>query len=74
MGKKVDKLQRLVDKMATRYGQQDEDVQQLRAALESLQTLPKAPTERRRFGPGGANFLTPAKQVYYGLSTEAIRH
>ena len=74
MGKKVDKLQRLVDKMATRYGPQDEDVLQLRAALESLQRLPKAPTERRQFGQGAVNFLTPAKQMYLTLKAESIRH
>ena len=74
MGKKVDKLQRLVDKMATRYGQQDEDVLQLKAALESLQAMPKQLPERRRFGPAGANFLTPAKQMFYASTAESTQH
>ena len=65
MGKKTDKLQRIVEKMATRYGQQDEDVRQLESVLEFRLAAPKQVAERRRYGPSEAKFLTPAKQIYY---------
>lgn len=74
MSNTVHKLQRLVEKMEARYGQQDEDVLQLRAALESLRAMQRPPAERRHLGPSGPNFLSPAKQLYYASSIEPIQH
>jgi hypothetical protein len=65
MGKKTDKLQRVVEKLASRYGEQDEDVQRLQSALVVLQAAKLHPVERRHFGTPQAVFLTPAKRIYY---------
>ena len=74
MSKKFHKLQRMVEKMEARYGRQDEAVLQLKAALDSLQTIPRQPMERRRFGQSSPNFLSPAKQLYYAQSIESNKH
>jgi len=65
MGKKVQKLQRVVAKLATRYGEDDVDVQRLQAALEVLSEDTQKWQEQRRFGPSEPTFLTPAKRLYY---------
>lgn len=70
MGQKTDKLQRLVEKMTTRYGQQDEDVRRLESLLEFRQATPPKLSERRRYGPSETKFLTPAKQIYYSATAE----
>ncbi len=74
MSKKFHKLERLVQKMEVRYGHQDEAVLQLMAALDSLQTIPRQPLERRRFDQSGPKFLSPAKQMYYALSIESNKY
>lgn len=66
MGKKVNKLQHLVEKLGDRYGREDEDVRRLQSALDLLQDSKKVDTkERRRFGPLETTFLTPAKRIFY---------
>lgn len=71
MGKKTDKLQRVVEKLATRYGEEDEDVRRLQSALDILNAgRQKLPSERRRYGPSETTFLTPAKKLYYASSAE----
>jgi hypothetical protein len=73
MGKKVEKLQRVVKKLAARYGQDDVDVKRLQSAVDLLADDKQAQKERRRYGPQSATFLTPAKRIYYESLSEA-RH
>ena len=69
MGKKTDKLQRVVEKLASRYGDEDIDVQRLQSALQVLQAAKSHPVERRQYGTPQAVFLTPAKRIYYASPT-----
>lgn len=71
MGKKVNKLQHLIEKLADRYGQEDEDVRRLQSALDLTQSSKKVDAkERRRFGPSETTFLTPAKRIFYAHDSE----
>ena len=72
MGKKVQKLQRVMDKLATRYGEEDVDVLRLQATLEALREDKQKLQERRRFGPSETAFLTPAKRLYYASLSEPL--
>ncbi len=65
MGKKAEKLQRVVKKLAARYGQDDLDVQRLQSAIDVLTAEKQTQKERRRYGPQSVTFLTPAKRIYY---------
>jgi hypothetical protein len=69
MGQKTDKLQRVVEKLASRYGDQDVDVQKLQSALRVLQATKLDQVDRRPFGTSQAVFLTPAKRIYYASPT-----
>jgi hypothetical protein len=72
MGKKVEKLQRVVRKLALRYGDDDVDVQRLQIALALLNEDKQQSPERRRFGPSATVFLTPAKRIYYESQPEEL--
>jgi hypothetical protein len=72
MGKKADKLQRVVKKLASRYGDKDADVERLQLALDILNAEKKQQLERRRFGPTETAFMTPAKQLFYASVTDAM--
>ena len=72
MGKKIEKLQRVVKKLAARYGEDDSDLQRLQSALALLKEDKQLQQERRRFGPAGVAFLTPAKRIYYESRTEDL--
>ena len=71
MGKKVNKLQHLIEKLANRYGREDEDVRRLQSALDLTEASKKMDAdERRRFGLSETTFLTPAKRIFYGQDSE----
>ena len=74
MGKKADKLQRVVKKLASRYGKEDADVQRLQLALDILDAEKKQQLERRRFGPAEIAFMTPAKQLFYATVLSDSAH
>ena len=48
MGKKLDKLRRLVQKMGDRYGKVDLDVLRLKQELDALEALGEEKVEERR--------------------------
>ena len=66
MGKKVNRLQHLIEKLTDRYGQEDEDVKRLQSALDLSQAFKKLDAkDGPRFGPSETSFLTPAKRIFY---------
>jgi hypothetical protein len=65
MGKKTEKLRRIVSKMAARYGAEDTDVQRLQAELEALEAFEfrypdPLDTKQKRH-----EFRTAARQLFY---------
>ncbi|MDR7308850.1 hypothetical protein [Rhodoferax saidenbachensis] len=73
MGKKTEKLQRVVKKLANRYGAGDEDVVRLASELRVLESLESRRPERRSYKPSDFKFQTPAKQLFFG-SSEPLNH
>lgn len=65
MGKKTEKLQRVVKKLANRYGADDEDVIRLEAELKVLQGMETRRPERRSYKAADFKFQTPAKQLFF---------
>lgn len=65
MGKKTEKLQRVVKKLANRYGAGDEDVLRLASELKVLESLESPRTERRSYKTSDFKFQTPAKQLFF---------
>lgn len=66
MGKKTEKLQRVVKKLAGRYGADDKDVLRLASELKALETLESRRPERRSYKAADFKFQTPAKQLFFG--------
>lgn len=73
MGKKTEKLQRVVKKLANRYGDGDEDVVRLESELKVLEALELRRPERRSYKAADFKFQTPAKQLFFG-SSEPTSH
>lgn len=73
MGKKTEKLQRVVNKLSNRYGADDEDVVRLQTELEVLAALEQRRPERRSYKAMDFKFQTPAKQLFLG-SSEQTNH
>lgn len=65
MGKKTEKLQRVVKKLADRYGASDEDVLRLASELKVLESLESPRPERRSYKTSDFKFQTPAKQLFF---------
>ena len=65
MGKKTDKLRRIVDKLTQHYGPDDSDVQRLQSELDMLEAFEfRYPSKFDKKVPIKA-FCTPAKQLFY---------
>lgn len=64
MGKKIEKLRRVVNKLSNRYGADDIDVQRLQSELEVLLALEQRRPERRSYKVADFKFQTPAKQLF----------
>jgi len=73
MGKKTEKLRRVVRKLSDRYGAEDESVRRLQSELAVLEALEAPPLERRSYKTQDIKFQTPAKQLFFATSEE-IRH
>jgi hypothetical protein len=72
MGQKSDKLRRLVDKLAQRYGSEDADVQRLQSELDVLDAFEfRYPNRFEKKSPGHT-FRTPAKQLFYAAPVDSI--
>jgi hypothetical protein len=75
MGKKIDRLRRVVKKLGERYGAQDEDVLRLQRELDALEAVAEAPREERRrvqlcrytFGSRARQHYEASKQQGPGL-------
>ena len=65
MGRKTEKLQRVVKKLANRYGASDEDVVRLATELKVLEALESRRPERRSYKTSDFKFQTPAKQLFF---------
>lgn len=74
MGKKLDNLRRIVEKLETRYGKDDVDVQRMRGELNTLEAIKEAKVvERRAATPHKYNFQSLAKQHFHA-SKQADLH
>lgn len=71
MGKKTQKLQRIVQKLANQYGAEDEDVVRLVSELAVLESLEAPRPERRARKRKDFMFQTPAKQLFFSTSEQA---
>ena len=70
MGKKTQKLQRIVQKLASQYGADDEDVVRLASELTVLESLEAHRPERRARKRKDFMFQTPAKQLFFSTSRQ----
>jgi hypothetical protein len=68
MGKKSEKLRRVVKKLSDRYGVDDESVLRLQSELSVLELLEAAPPERRKYKTQELKFQSPAKQLFLASS------
>lgn len=73
MGKKTEKLQRVVHKLANRYGADDADVMRLASELKVLESLETQRPERRSRTRQDFKFRTPAKQLFLSAG-ERTKH
>lgn len=65
MGKKTEKLRRLVNKLASRYGEQDVDVMRLKADLATFQDLKVPRIDRRAVNKKEKfDFRSSARRAY----------
>lgn len=65
MEKKLEKLRRLVQDLAGRYGTDDEDVRRLQTELQTLEAMVPAPkADRRKATPDKRNFQSPSRQFF----------
>jgi hypothetical protein len=71
MGKKTEKLQRVVQKLANRYGADDADVVRLASELRVLESLETGRPERRARKRQEFKFQTPAKQLFFSTGERA---
>ncbi len=71
MGKKTQKLQRIVQKLANQYGADDEDVVRLASQLTVLESLEACSPERRAKQRKDFMFQTPAKHLFFSTSEQA---
>ncbi len=71
MGKKTEKLQRVVQKLANRYGIDDVDVVRLASELAVLESLEAGRPERRARKRQDFKFQTPAKQLFFSAGERA---
>ncbi|APW42475.1 hypothetical protein [Rhodoferax saidenbachensis] len=70
MGKKTEKLRRVVAKLSDRYGAEDQDVLRLGLELKVLESLEVARPERRAYKAQELMFQTPAKQLYFASMSD----
>ena len=72
MGKKTEKLRRIVDKLGQRYGADDSDVQRLQSELDGLEAFEFCyPNKYEHKSPGHA-FSTRARQLYVASGLEKV--
>jgi hypothetical protein len=65
MGKKTDKLHRLVKKLVSRYGVDDVDVMRLRAELDVLVAKEATTLERRESPQSNIDFRSATRRLYH---------
>ena len=73
MGRKTEKLRRVVEKLSKRYGAHDESVQHLQSELVALESLEAGRPERRSYKTSEFKFQTPAKQLFFASAVD-IHH
>ncbi len=72
MGKKTQKLHRILQKLANQYGADDEDVVRLASQLTVLDALEARHPERRAKKRKEFMFQTPAKQLFFSTGGQAM--
>lgn len=65
MGKKAEKLRRIVNKLSHRYGADDTDVQRLQMELDALDAFDFRYPDKFAAKSRGPEFRTSARQLYY---------
>jgi hypothetical protein len=71
MGKKAEKLRRIVNKMAIRYGADDPDVRRLQAELDALDAFDFHYPEKFASKSRGRDFRTSARQLFYAAAPKS---
>ena len=72
MGRKIDRLRRVVQKLGARYGDDDMDVQRLRQELVALETAGERQcVERRKVQLCRYTFGSVARQHYFDNADQA---
>ena len=71
MGKKAEKLRRIVNKMAIRYGADDPDVQRLQAELDTLDAFDFRYPDKFAAKARGREFRTSARQLFYAAAPKS---
>jgi hypothetical protein len=71
MGKKTEKLRRVVNKLTNKYGPKDADVLRLQSELNVLESLESHRPERRSYKTADFKFQTPAKQLFFRSGEQA---
>ena len=72
MGRKIDRLRRVVQKLGARYGDDDMDVQRLRQELVALETAGERQcVERRKVQLCRYTFGSVARQHYFDNTDQA---
>jgi len=71
MGKKAEKLRRMVNKMAVRYGADDPDVQRLQSELDALDAFDFRYPEKFEAKARGREFRTSARQLFYANAAKS---
>ena len=73
MGKKAEKLRRMVNKMAIRYGADDPDVLRLQSELDALDAFDFRYPEKFEAKARGREFRTSARQLFYANASKSTQ-
>ena len=72
--KKVEKLHRLVNKLASRYGDDDPDVVRLKADLDSLGERQIDPVDHRTSYKAKSDFQSETRRLYHATAAGDLHH
>jgi len=74
MGKKDEKLRRLVKKLALRYGDNDPDVVRLKTELDALHQKQMATADHRTLHKPDLDFRSEARRLYHATVSGDTQH
>jgi hypothetical protein len=74
MRKKIGKLHRLANRLASRYGEDDPDVLRLRAELNAFNEKPTVDVDRRAYCKERLDFRSVTRQLYHATLKGDTHH